>query len=279
MLLACKLMAGKKRIFNFFAFKQVNLFVLLLAQSVVVQAAATGLTAEAADDSTTAEPVVVSDNAEQSTSELSTQRYPRWPERKQVHRDMVPPPPPGPYMSSALSDFSVKGQTFRSTPDRETMRASTANLDPYNISMDAFSPDRPWPKSLRGNTNKPAPGRWKPDNGYQYVTPSSNAVSPGRISNKNAYRGSQNNYGYNSGPGFTMPGFSRPGNNGPGFNQSNMNWPGMSNSRMPSMSMGRDNNSMSYAPPQNRRPRQSVPRPPGSQQPASATPYPAPVNR
>ncbi len=102
--------------------------------------------------------------------------FPDWPERKQSNRQMVPPPPPGPYMSSALSDFSVRGPSFGSHPVSSGSNKPVSASDPSNVPMATFSPDRPWLNhAYRKHKYKhdcpPAcsPQRWVPENGYQYA--------------------------------------------------------------------------------------------------------------
>ena len=71
-------------------------------------------------------------------------KFPDWPKRKQSNRQMVPPPPPGPYMSSALSDFSVKGPSFGRDSDSYQVNKPATESDPSSMPMEMFSPDRPW---------------------------------------------------------------------------------------------------------------------------------------
>ena len=103
--------------------------------------------------------------------------FPDWPERKKSNRQqMIPPPPPGPYMSSALSDFSVRGPSFGSNPVRSESNKAASKSDRSDIPMSTFSPDRPWIdhayKKHKYNTDCPpacSPQRWIPENGYQYA--------------------------------------------------------------------------------------------------------------
>ena len=102
--------------------------------------------------------------------------FPDWPERKQAHRQEVPPPPPGPYMSSALSDFSVRGPSFGNNPAPSESNNAASKSDSSNIPMATFSPDRPWIdhayKKHKYNSDCPpacSPVRWMPENGYQYA--------------------------------------------------------------------------------------------------------------
>ena len=142
-------------------------------------------------------------------------RFPDWPERPQLNRREVPPPPPGPYMSSALSDLSVKGLSFGRDSDSDQENKPATESDPSNIPMETFSPDWPWPDNAYKKhkhdcaPNCPvngSPTRWMPENGYQYVEP--------RVKKEESYPVMQNR----------VPGqINRPGMN---------NWPG---SRWPPM--------------------------------------------
>jgi len=120
---------------------------------------------------------------EQKTSEQSpVSPFPQWPQRKQAKKEMLPPPPPGPYMSTALSGNSMKAPSFSKQATKRSMA-----FDSSDISMDTFSPDIPWPKNL----TTPSPSRWMPDNGYQYVQPRAmdnrRQVVPAQV-NSNNYR-------------------------------------------------------------------------------------------
>ena len=158
--------------------KKAGLFVFLLLPSLLVQAqvsdaavttvsdtAASGGVTTNADTSDAAVTTVESqaaEAAETSASEDQQRRFsfPRWPESRTINRERVPLAPPGPYMSSALSDYSFKEPSF----DRAgSMRA--IRMDPPDMSMKRFSPDIPWPSHAK------SPERWQPENGYQYVEP------------------------------------------------------------------------------------------------------------
>jgi hypothetical protein len=102
--------------------------------------------------------------------------FPDWPKRKQSNRQMIPPAPPGPYMSSALTDFSVGGLSFGSNPVSSESNKTVSASDPSNVPMSTFSPDRPWldhayRKHKYDSDCPPAcsPQRWMPENGYQYA--------------------------------------------------------------------------------------------------------------
>lgn len=155
---------------KFSDFRKAGLKAVLLAMSLSVNAAS----AESASNQAS-----VGEAANQlSGAELQHYKYPHWPRPQQSSREIIPPPPPGPYMSSALGDYSVKGPSFGSNPDKFGQRPNSVNRHiPAIVPMDIFSPDIPWPKNLRpGDTNSAA--RWMPENGYQYVKPQNNYVAP-----------------------------------------------------------------------------------------------------
>ena len=158
--------------------------------------------------------------------------FPDWPERKKSNRQqVVPPPPPGPYMSSALSDFSVRGPSFGSNSVSSESNKAASRSDPSNIPMATFSPDRPWIdhayKKHKYNADCPpacSPQRWMPENGYQYAP----------LVEKRSYPAVPNRM-----PGqLNMPDMNRSGS------QSPMNWP---SSRLPSMGSA-PNGPYPYAP-------------------------------
>ena len=129
---------------GFDSFKKVGLLTLLLAQPMSVQAQ------EASD--------VVAEGA--SSEQQRTFQFPGWPEpRKVVRKERIPPAPPGPYMSSALSGSSVNGPSFAPA------NKPAIKFGPPDLPMPAFNPDTPWP------SNSTSPGRWKPEKGYNYVKP------------------------------------------------------------------------------------------------------------
>jgi len=133
--------------------KKTGLLFVLLTQSIVAQA----LTPGAPEAS--AESAVASGSSEEKKQEFN---FPAWPERKQVFRERIPPAPPGPYMSSALSGFSDKG-AFSRDRDRSEINMGSSDMPRVAIPMEAFSPDAPWPSNLK------SPNRWEPENGYRFV--------------------------------------------------------------------------------------------------------------
>lgn len=82
--------------------------------------------------------------------------YPEWPERP-ARREMVPPPPGGPYMSSAMSDLDAF------PGDRGGLRD-----EPRELQMPSpfFEADMPWPETP--DYARPEP--WMPESGeYRFV--------------------------------------------------------------------------------------------------------------
>ena len=129
--------------------KTAGLLFFLVTQSMVLQAQAADAP-EAAVDST------VAAGSEEPQRRFS---FPRWPERKQVNRELIPPAPPGPYMSSALSGSSFNRDFFAAD------NKSATKFEPSSLPMDAFGPDIPWP------SHSQTPDRWQPESGYHYVKP------------------------------------------------------------------------------------------------------------
>ncbi len=82
--------------------------------------------------------------------------YPEWPERS-FRTEFVPPPPPGPYMSSAMSGV-------HEFPDN---RGGLRNeFSEPQIESPFFSADMPWPDT----PERDRPRAWLPESGeYRYV--------------------------------------------------------------------------------------------------------------
>ena len=206
---ACIKKAGLKRV----SINKIALFVFLLTPPMVLQA-------ELAESSALKVAPQGDDRQAGDKQELPFM-FPQWPERKQVNREMIPLPPPGPYMSSALSDFSIKGQPFDRGYDKNQLNTSVDDSNVSTKPVEKFSPDRPWPKNLQ-----PAK-RWIPETGYHFVKPDINK----HVYSKNAPAQWYNyNYGYAPGPNRTgnapyMPQHYSPGNgsryNGPVMNRYN----------------------------------------------------------
>lgn len=200
------------------------------------------LQAESSDNADTSDSAANAETGLNSTADQTRDfKFPAWPERKQSNRDLVPPPPPGPYMSSALSDFSVKGPSFGLSHEKHELNQPVPRVDPSNVPMETFSPDRPWPEQHAYKKHKNdcpptcSPSRWMPENGYQYVKPD--------VTNK-FYQVEQNR---------------KPGS----MKMPDMNWPG---SRLPTMGKAPDgsyphvpNYAPTYAPGNDFAPRYNAP--------------------
>ncbi len=92
-------------------------------------------------------------------------RFPEWPAKKVQLKDIPPPPPLGPYMSSALNNGQIESPRFsNAAPARAP---AVQDLPAAN-----FSPDMPWPGDEQ-NTH-----RWMPESGYQFVPPVLSASNP-----------------------------------------------------------------------------------------------------
>ncbi|MEA2079713.1 MAG: hypothetical protein U9P00_07625 [Pseudomonadota bacterium] len=167
--------------------KKAGLLFFLVTQSMVLQA-------QAADAPEAAAGSTVASGSEEQQRRFS---FPRWPESQQVDRERIPPAPPGPYMSSALSGYPGNGTSFAAD------NKPAIKFEPSSLPMDAFGPDISWP------SNSKTPDRWEPENGYNYVKP---AVK------KQPYT--------------VMP-YNRPPNYNYGYRAPVMNWPGSSSPAMP----------------------------------------------
>jgi len=94
--------------------------------------------------------------------------YPRWPEHSMPKRDIIPPPPPGPYMSTALNRFSLEGPSFDRPEISRPPRRSMPAFESADTRMPAFGPDMPWPDDPGSNNSTPLK-RWQPEKGYHFV--------------------------------------------------------------------------------------------------------------
>jgi hypothetical protein len=165
--------------FSFDSTRRVAVLTLLLMQSMIVHAepgvaAAAGSSYAAAQITEEAQAGENKGAAAVSASDRQPYVFPSWPERQEVRHERIPPPPPGPYMSSALSGASFSSPVFERdhspAGSRSAMDPVAAPLAPVK----KFSPDTPWPSSNMGRT----PHRWKPENGYQFVSPAKTMPSP-----------------------------------------------------------------------------------------------------
>lgn len=130
--------------------------------------------------------------------------YPNWPQRQQaqVRSVIVPPPPPGPYMSTALSNSSVSGgsltRPYNMRPSMSQGARPASQHKHPSKPMDMFSPDRPWPKDLRSQGNAPAT-KWMPEHGYHYISPPRGNVARPSANSGRANSGSANSRSMNRG--------------------------------------------------------------------------------
>ena len=133
----------------------------------------TNMQAESSQASTSGAKAAPTNSAAVNESQ-NAYYFPRWPERRHEKRERLPPPPPGPYMSSALA---LDGSAVSNSPfsrDQGPAKVSTQS----SVSKSTFGPDTPWPSNSR------SPHRWKPESGYHYVQPKvMNQVYPAMPSN------------------------------------------------------------------------------------------------
>lgn len=92
-------------------------------------------------------------SATEAMDEASSDSQPVNEEVGQPADDVTPPPPPGPYMSTALPESPDFGGEQHSMYDDM-------------VSSPFFSPDMPWPSG-----RNMMPRRWMPDEGYVYAPP------------------------------------------------------------------------------------------------------------
>jgi hypothetical protein len=204
------------------------LFVLLAIQSTAVQAEVD--TAPGQKPETVVETGSDKQAAATQRSVDMHGKSHHWPDYQPINKDLTPPPPPGPYMSTALSDHTVKRRPFGQRKNKP-VRGSVPSAMP----MDMYSPDRPWPDNLR------PPKHWAPENGNHYVSPavrnkpSPAAAHPAAAHNMSPNRPPGDGYGYRSAPVMNPPG------NWPTMNTSGSRW-------MPSMGTTGSRDSYPVAP-------------------------------
>lgn len=103
-----------------------------------------------------------------------TMDFPEWPHRQVFSQDIPPPPPLGPYMSSALNNGAIDEPKFTGHVEKPPV-----NTDDSSMAM--FSPDVPWP----GDNSS---SRWMPESGYQFVPPGFSPSKPVQIPHSMANR-------------------------------------------------------------------------------------------
>lgn len=128
-------------------FRRATLSAALLALSMTVQA-------ESVPEVTASSPENASSQQAQNVDgEAQNYHFPHWPHHLQESKTIIPPPPPGPYKSSALNDYSVRAPVHKPAPVHRSVKPSSrrqaAPNDFASAPMDMFSPDIPWPKNLR----------------------------------------------------------------------------------------------------------------------------------
>lgn len=85
--------------------------------------------------------------------------YPQWPERP-VRRQIIPPPPGGPYMSSAMSEIDAFPH------DSGGVRNESSGSAEQRTGLSFFGVDMPWPET----PERDAPEPWMPESGeYRFV--------------------------------------------------------------------------------------------------------------
>ena len=203
-----------------------------------------------------------------STQNSAMQRNaPHWA-RRQTMQNAVPPPPPGPYKSTALSEYSKQThasgreqlepknieQGEMETGQTESEQAEPGQkLNPAQVPMDVYNPERPWPENIRP-ANPWAPGYSQPSAATQYRMP----ANPAARYNYPAERF----YGYRQGPGMRAPNtpspymqapYMRPPQMQPPQMQAPAYWPNTNDQGsnwMPSMDAGSWNPGAAYSRPE-----------------------------
>lgn len=202
---------------NFGTVKTSALLIVLFLPSTMLLAEETASISSAAGSAT---------EERNKPAERTTYNFPRWPEPRQEQREIIPPPPPGPYMSLALSNFSSIEPAFGDEAKEANDGADSS------VVVDAFSPDRPWPKVLRPVK------RWMPEDGYRYVNSQASKQSNSAAQNRPS---ANYNYGYRPAPDMNWSGpnwmpamnagtavpYAYPPNYAPAYNYPVTNNPGV----------------------------------------------------
>jgi len=209
--------------------RKAALLVTLLTLSLIAHAASSGAAEEPVNN---VQQAVQTQHDQMQHGRGQSFNFPHWPQHHQVNqqqtnKEIIPPPPPGPYMSSALSDYSVRAPSFGSYPGKLEQHNPAHRNDSTSVPMDMFSPDIPWPKNLRPGQYG-TPNRWMPETDYYYAPPQSAQKS------------------------FSVPPYGPPANNQYKNYYGNRYSPYMNGSRrMPSMGMvpqGPYGNGLNHAP-------------------------------
>jgi len=206
---------------SFFGVRGATLSLLLLTYSALTVAEVSKVEggSSVAGAVTETDSAVSDDRWNESRRKENRFSYPRWPERSVPKREIIPPPPPGPYMSTALNRFSLEGPGFDRDEISRPPRRTIATLDTADARTPEFSPDMPWPGDPGSNNSTPLK-RWQPKKGYHFVDESEKPASAAPA----YYRQPQYVYGYQHPAPSNMGGYgnswmpsmySRPSYNAP----------------------------------------------------------------
>lgn len=118
--------------FNIFIKTILTVFLMMPSMSVQAQNSIAGA------ETTNKEPSSATDNQQHAFN------FPRWPDSRPVYRQRIPLAPPGPYMSSALSEFSFDRSSYGRDRGRSGIRNESSEMQ-----MQPFNPNMAWPNHAR----------------------------------------------------------------------------------------------------------------------------------
>jgi hypothetical protein len=155
--------------------KQAGLFAALLMLSLTASATLDDGIEEhvqSAHESGMQQQTVQSQQGQMPDNRAQDSSSTHWPQSHQIDKSqtnnkIIPPPPPGPYRSTALSDYSV------SVPSFDYGAGKYQQYNPASVPMGTFSPDVPWPKNLRPS-QYPGPYSGQYNNGSDHWLPENN---------------------------------------------------------------------------------------------------------
>ncbi len=181
-------------------FKQTGLSSALLLLSLTAAHADVSDVAENLSGDTSPDVPLDAQSQQKPEQETNVQnhQFPHWPHYMQGSKSIIPPPPPGPYKSSALNDYAVSAPVYRSV--KPAPRRQPVARDAASMPMDMFSPDIPWPDNLRPEQQMPEhhmSGTGQPYARPRGSRPQAMLKPPGRPAVKPQY--GHNQYGYNYG--------------------------------------------------------------------------------
>ncbi len=101
-------------------------------------------------------------------------------QNRQLQKQLIPPPPPGPYISTSLNGYTVNVPVLGRIPSPRSLGLRNSGLHnpdsrfgsrsgSTSTPMAMFSPDLPWPNDLRPSENMPH--GWMPQGGYSQINP------------------------------------------------------------------------------------------------------------